>query len=37
MTCSDEDVVTAKSFYTRLLLPDTLHRTVSLPVDAVDV
>ncbi|AES82620.1 putative protein kinase WNK-NRBP family [Medicago truncatula] len=36
--CSkEEDMATAKSFYTRLFLPDTLHRTISLPVDAVDV
>lgn len=36
--CSDEEgMVTANGFYTRSLLPDTLHRTVSLPVDAVDV
>jgi len=32
-----EDVVTAKSFYTGSLLPHSLHRTVSLPVDAVDI
>lgn len=31
------DMVTAKSFYTRSLLPHSLHRTTSLPVDAVDV
>ncbi|KAA8544964.1 hypothetical protein F0562_019819 [Nyssa sinensis] len=27
----------AKSFYTGSLLPSTLHRTISLPVDAVDI
>ncbi|KAF2287889.1 hypothetical protein GH714_003103 [Hevea brasiliensis] len=31
------DMVTAKSFYSRSLLPHSLHRTTSLPVDAVDV
>ena len=30
-------MVTAKSFYTGSLLPHSLHRTVSLPVDAVDI
>ncbi|XP_061340471.1 serine/threonine-protein kinase WNK1-like isoform X12 [Gastrolobium bilobum] len=36
--CSPRDsMVTAKNFYTESLLPDTLHRTVSLPVDAVDL
>lgn len=30
------DMVTAKSFYSRPLLPHSLHRTTSLPVDAVD-
>ncbi|CAN1272045.1 Serine/threonine-protein kinase WNK1 [Linum perenne] len=28
---------TAKSFYTGTLIPNSLHRTTSLPVDAVDV
>jgi WNK lysine deficient protein kinase len=32
-----EGMVTAKSFYTGSLLPHSLHRTVSLPVDAVDI
>lgn len=32
-----EDMLTAKSFYTGSLLPHSLHRTVSLPVDAVDL
>uniref|UniRef100_A0A6P3ZC30 non-specific serine/threonine protein kinase n=1 Tax=Ziziphus jujuba TaxID=326968 RepID=A0A6P3ZC30_ZIZJJ len=32
-----EDMVTARSFYTGSLLPNSLHRTVSLPVDAVDI
>ncbi|KAB1202746.1 Serine/threonine-protein kinase WNK1 [Morella rubra] len=32
-----EDVITCKSFYSGSLLPQSLHRTVSLPVDAVDV
>ncbi|KAG2694986.1 hypothetical protein I3843_08G168700 [Carya illinoinensis] len=32
-----EDIVAAKSFYTGSLLPHSLHRTVSLPVDAIDV
>lgn len=32
-----EQIVTAKSFYTGALLPHTLHRATSLPVDAVDV
>ncbi|QCE07410.1 serine/threonine-protein kinase WN [Vigna unguiculata] len=30
-------MVTAKSFYSGSLLPHSLHRTVSLPVDAVDI
>ncbi|KAF3673370.1 putative serine/threonine-protein kinase WNK1 [Capsicum annuum] len=30
-------VSTAKSFFTRTLLPNSLHRTTSLPVDAVDI
>ncbi|XP_052191320.1 probable serine/threonine-protein kinase WNK9 isoform X2 [Diospyros lotus] len=32
-----EQNVTAKSFYTRALLPNSLHRATSLPVDAVDI
>ncbi|KAF3454352.1 hypothetical protein FNV43_RR04799 [Rhamnella rubrinervis] len=32
-----EDVVAAKNFYNGSLLPHSLHRTVSLPVDAVDI
>ncbi|XP_012569973.1 serine/threonine-protein kinase WNK1 isoform X2 [Cicer arietinum] len=32
-----EGMVTAKSFYSGSLLPHSLHRTVSLPVDAFDV
>ncbi|KAJ6737446.1 SERINE/THREONINE-PROTEIN KINASE WNK1 [Salix viminalis] len=32
-----EDMVTAKNFCTGPLLPHSLHRTTSLPVDAVDV
>ncbi|XP_059437322.1 probable serine/threonine-protein kinase WNK9 isoform X1 [Corylus avellana] len=36
-SCNAEDVATAKSFYTGSLLPHSLHRTVSLPVDAVDL
>lgn len=32
-----EDMVTAKNFYNGSLLPHSLHRTVSLPVDAVDI
>ncbi|KAK7277847.1 hypothetical protein RJT34_22866 [Clitoria ternatea] len=32
-----EGMITAKSFYTGSLLPNSLHRTVSLPVDAVDL
>ncbi|KAF8392424.1 hypothetical protein HHK36_022766 [Tetracentron sinense] len=34
---SPEPIVTAKSFYAGALLPQSLHRTTSLPVDAVDV
>ncbi|KAF9621269.1 hypothetical protein IFM89_018486 [Coptis chinensis] len=34
---SSEDIFTAKSFYGGTLLPHSLHRTTSLPVDAVDV
>ncbi|OVA05457.1 Protein kinase domain [Macleaya cordata] len=34
---SPELIFTAKSFYTGTLLPNSLHRTTSLPVDAVDV
>ncbi|KAL5061089.1 hypothetical protein RYX36_032693 [Vicia faba] len=37
MYSDEESIATAKSFYTRMLLQDTIHRTVSLPVDAVDV
>ncbi|CAI0432409.1 unnamed protein product [Linum tenue] len=33
----DEPIFTAKSFYTGSFLPHSLHRTTSLPVDAVDV
>ncbi|CAI0432537.1 unnamed protein product [Linum tenue] len=33
----DETIFTAKSFYTGSFLPHSLHRTTSLPVDAVDV
>ncbi|KAA8536961.1 hypothetical protein F0562_029439 [Nyssa sinensis] len=32
-----EHMVTAKSFYSGSLLPNTIHRTTSLPVDAVDI
>ncbi|XP_041019748.1 probable serine/threonine-protein kinase WNK9 isoform X2 [Juglans microcarpa x Juglans regia] len=32
-----EDMVTAKSLHAGPLLPQSLHRTVSLPVDAVDI
>lgn len=32
-----EDMVNAKSFYNGSLLPHSIHRTVSLPVDAVDL
>ncbi|KAF8388059.1 hypothetical protein HHK36_026725 [Tetracentron sinense] len=34
---SPKPMITAKSFYTGALLPLSLHRTTSLPVDAVDV
>lgn len=34
--CSPEQMVTAKSYYTPLL-PHSLHRATSLPVDSVDV
>ncbi|KAK3000311.1 hypothetical protein RJ639_020676 [Escallonia herrerae] len=34
---SEEDMVTAMSFYTQSFLPNTIHRTTSLPVDAVDI
>ncbi|XP_061338658.1 probable serine/threonine-protein kinase WNK9 isoform X3 [Gastrolobium bilobum] len=34
---SPEHMVTAKDFFTRALLPQSLHRATSLPVDAVDV
>ncbi|XP_058770532.1 probable serine/threonine-protein kinase WNK9 [Vicia villosa] len=37
MESPGEGVVTAKSFYTGSLLPHSLHRTVSLPVDAFDI
>ncbi|KAF9673709.1 hypothetical protein SADUNF_Sadunf10G0052400 [Salix dunnii] len=37
MACCPEPMVTAKSFYTGALLPHSLHRATSLPVDAVDV
>ncbi|XP_026449955.1 probable serine/threonine-protein kinase WNK9 [Papaver somniferum] len=33
---SPEFIFTAKNFYTGTLLPNSLHRTTSLPVDAVD-
>ncbi|XVF42129.1 hypothetical protein PTKIN_Ptkin01aG0335500 [Pterospermum kingtungense] len=32
-----EDMVTAQSYFTGSRLPQTLHRTTSLPVDAVDI
>lgn len=35
-SCSPVNMVTAKSFYTGALLPQSLHRATSLPVDAVD-
>ncbi|KAJ9700352.1 hypothetical protein PVL29_005915 [Vitis rotundifolia] len=35
-SCSPDDMVTAKSFFTGTLLPQSLHRATSLPVDAVD-
>ncbi|KAK1581380.1 hypothetical protein Q3G72_005560 [Acer saccharum] len=31
-----EDMVTAKNFYTGSLLPNSIHRTTSLPVDAIE-
>ncbi|XP_011026437.1 PREDICTED: probable serine/threonine-protein kinase WNK9 isoform X3 [Populus euphratica] len=34
---SPEQMITAKNFYAGALLPHTLHRATSLPVDAVDV
>ncbi|KAJ4825537.1 hypothetical protein Tsubulata_033530 [Turnera subulata] len=34
---SKEQMLTAKSYYTGALLPQSLHRATSLPVDAVDV
>ncbi|KAK2979007.1 hypothetical protein RJ640_023589 [Escallonia rubra] len=34
---SEEDMVTAMGFYTESFLPNTIHRTTSLPVDAVDI
>ncbi|XP_068326044.1 probable serine/threonine-protein kinase WNK9 [Pyrus communis] len=34
---SPEQIVTAKSFYASALLPHSLHRATSLPVDATDV
>ncbi|TKY51155.1 Serine/threonine-protein kinase WNK1 [Spatholobus suberectus] len=34
---SPEEMVTAKDFFTGALLPHSLHRATSLPVDAVDV
>lgn len=34
---SPEQVITAKSFYIGALLPQSLHRATSLPVDAIDV
>lgn len=37
MESPGEGIVTAKSFYTGSLLPHSLHRTVSLPVDAFDI
>lgn len=35
-SCNPEDFFTAKSFYTGALLPLSLHRATSLPVDAVE-
>ncbi|XWS42478.1 hypothetical protein CRYUN_Cryun16bG0017300 [Craigia yunnanensis] len=32
-----KDMITAQSFFTGSLLPHSLHRTTSLPVDAVDI
>ncbi|XP_027348942.1 probable serine/threonine-protein kinase WNK9 isoform X3 [Abrus precatorius] len=37
MCSHEEGMVITKSLFTGSLLPDTLHRTVSLPVDAVDL
>jgi WNK lysine deficient protein kinase len=34
---SPEQIITAKNFYAGALLPHSLHRATSLPVDAVDV
>ncbi|KAB2599624.1 serine/threonine-protein kinase WNK9 [Pyrus ussuriensis x Pyrus communis] len=34
---SPEQIITAKSFYIGALLPHSLHRATSLPVDAIDV
>ncbi|CAL1356399.1 unnamed protein product [Linum trigynum] len=34
---ADQPIFTANSFYTGSFLPNSLHRTTSLPVDAVDV
>ncbi|XP_004299123.1 PREDICTED: probable serine/threonine-protein kinase WNK9 isoform X1 [Fragaria vesca subsp. vesca] len=34
---SPEQFITAKSFYVGALLPQSLHRATSLPVDAIDV
>lgn len=36
-SCSPEHMITAKSYYTGALLPHSLHRATSLPVDAIDV
>ncbi|XP_057489131.1 probable serine/threonine-protein kinase WNK9 [Actinidia eriantha] len=35
-SCSPEEMFTAKSFYAGALVPQSLHRATSLPVDAVD-
>lgn len=35
-SCSPEHMATAQSFYTGSLLPHSLHRASSLPVDAID-
>ncbi|XP_031261495.1 probable serine/threonine-protein kinase WNK9 [Pistacia vera] len=35
--CNPESMVTAKNYYSGALLPHSLHRATSLPVDAVDV
>ncbi|KAF7833561.1 putative serine/threonine-protein kinase WNK9 isoform X1 [Senna tora] len=37
MDCRGEGMVNAKSLYAGSLLPSSLNRTVSLPVDAVDI